>query len=203
MTGSFYHQGQSPRNTLFAGDRTGSNYFMVMDKQYATWTGDPKTSTASTTAAQFTSGRINPNFANNVTTFTFNAFAQFGGLEFFGNYDMAEGANSPAEKSSTLGNRKMTQVAADVLYRFGSSKNVYVGARYNAVTVQEGFLNADKSAYLDTKIDRLAIAAGWFLLDQVFLKAEYMMQNCNDYPAGNVRNGGKISGLTVQAVVGF
>ncbi len=203
VTGSFYHQGQSPRNTLFAGDRTGSNYFMVMDKQYATWTGDPKTSTASSSTAQFTSGRINPNFANNVTTVTFNAFAQFGGFEFFGNYDMAEGANSPAEKSSVLGNRKMTQLAADVLYRFGSSKNVYVGARYNAVTLQEGFLNADKSAYLDTKVDRFAIAAGWFLLDQVFLKAEYMMQNYNDYPLGNVRNGGTISGLTVQAVVGF
>lgn len=203
ITGSFYSQSQSPRNTLFAGDRTGSNYFMVMDKQYATWTGDPKTSTASTTAAQFTSGRVNPGFANNVTSFTFNAFAQFGGLEFFGNFDMAEGANSPTEKESTLGNRKMTQIAADLLYRFGSSKNFYVGARYNMVTLQEGFLNTDRSAYLDTKVDRIAFAAGWFLLDQVFLKAEYMMQNFNDYPTGNVRNGGKISGLTVQAVVGF
>ena len=65
------------------------------------------------------------------------------------------------------------------------------------------FLQWSGPRYLDTKIDRLAIAAGWFLLDQVFLKAEYMMQNYNDYPAGNVRNGGKISGLTVQAVVGF
>ncbi|MBU3741707.1 MAG: hypothetical protein FGM24_05415 [Candidatus Kapabacteria bacterium] len=203
VTGSFYTQSQSPRNTLFAGDRTGSNYYMVMEKQYATWTGDPKTSTSSSTTAQFTSGRINPNFANNVTSLTFNAFAQFGGLEFFGNYDMVEGANSPAEKASALGNRKMSQIAADLLYRFGSSKNFYVGARYNMVTLEEGGLNADRSAYLETSVDRIAVAAGWFLLDQIFLKAEYMMQNYNDFAVGNFRNGGKISGLTLQAVVGF
>lgn len=204
VTGSFYTQSQSPRNTLFAGDRTGSNYYMTMEKQYSAWTGDPKTSTASSTSSQFTSGRISPNFANNVTSFTFNAFAQFGGFEFFGNYDMAEGAASPTEKESALGNRKMSQLAADVLYRFGSSKNFYVGARYNQVKLQEsGVLTEDKSAYLDMTVDRIAFAAGWFLLDQVFLKAEYMMQNYNDFPVNNFRNGGKISGLTIQAVVGF
>lgn len=198
ITGSMYTQSQSPRNTLFWGDRTGSNYFMVMEKAYSTYN-----TTASSTTAQAWSGRLNPNFGNNVTAFEFNAFAQFGGFEFFGTYDMASGANSPAEHESSLGDRKMSQIAADVLYRFGSTKNFYVGARYNMVTMEEGFKNTAGDAYLETKADRLAFAAGWFLLDQVFLKAEYMMQNYNDFPAGNYRTDGKISGLTLQAVVGF
>jgi hypothetical protein len=198
VSGSVYTQSQSPRNTLFWGDRTGSNYFMTMEKAFSTYN-----TVASSTTAQAWSGRINPNFGNNVTAFEFNAFAQFGGLEFFGTYNMASGSNSPAEHNSSLGDRDLSQLAADVLYRFGSTRNFYVGARYNMVTVQEGSKTTDGSAYFDTNVNRLAFAAGWFLLDQVFLKAEYMMQNYTDVAPGNYRVDGKISGLTLQAVVGF
>src|SRR5688500_18173125 len=35
-TASFYHNGSSGGNTLYSGDRTGSNYFMVMEKTGST-----------------------------------------------------------------------------------------------------------------------------------------------------------------------
>lgn len=197
LTGSMYTQAQSPRNTLFNGDRTGSNYYMVMEKQYSTYS-----TVQSSTTSQAWSGRVFPNFTNNVTAFQINGFLQFGGLEFFGTYDMASGASSAKERDiDTLGNRKMSQIAAELIYRFGNSRNFYVGGRYNAATVEEGARGP--GAYLQTKIDRISIAAGWYLLDQVFLKAEYMMQNYKDYLPNDYRNGGKISGLTIQAVVGF
>ncbi|MCX6139508.1 MAG: hypothetical protein NTX15_01520, partial [Candidatus Kapabacteria bacterium] len=93
--------------------------------------------------------------------------------------------------------------AADLVYRFGNTRNFYLGARYNGVTAEEGPLTTDKSAYLKTSSTRLAFAAGWYILDQLFLKAEYMMQDYKDYAVTDYRNGGKINGLTIQAVVGF
>ncbi|MBC8124981.1 MAG: hypothetical protein H7X70_04540 [Candidatus Kapabacteria bacterium] len=197
LTGSMYAQSQSPRNTLYWGDRTGSNYYMVMEKQFATFN-----TVQSSTTSQAWSGRVNPNFANNVTAFQFNGFLQFGGLEFFGTYDMASGANSPRERDTdTLGNRKMSQLGLDLIFRFGATRNFYVAGRYNAATVEEGPRGV--GSYVQTKIDRIAIAAGWFLIDQVFLKAEYMMQNYNDYLPNDYRNAGKISGLSIQAAIGF
>lgn len=198
VTGSVYTQSQSPRNTLMWGDRTGSNYYMVMEKQFATFP-----TTASTPVNQAWSGRINPNMANNITAFEFNGLVQYGGLEFFGTYNMATGANSPAEAASALGDRKMSQLAAELLYRFGKNNDFYVGGRYNMVTLQDGSKTTDGTAYLETSVDRISIAGGWFILDQVFLKAEYMMQNYNDYAATDFRNGGKINGFILQAVVGF
>lgn len=212
VTGSMYTQHQSPRNTLYAGDRTGSNYFMIMEKAYSTWTGNPATSTASSYSSQFTSGRINPNFTNNVTAFMFNGMVQFGGLEFFGTYEMAQGANSATQRDvDSLGNRSMNQIAADLIYRFGNNREFYVAGRYNAVTLEEG--SRSGGAYVQTKSDRIAVAAGWYILDQLFLKAEYMMQNWTDYglipqtpttgPKSDYRTNGKASGVTIQAVVGF
>lgn len=195
VSGSMYTQSQSPRNTLLWGDRTGSNYYMVMEKAM-------QGTTASSTTAQAWSGRLNPNFANNVTMFEFNAFLQLGGLEFFGTYNMGSGSSTPAQKESTLGDRSMNQLAADILYRFGSARNIYVGARYNVANIEFGDLNTD-GEYNMSSSDRIAIAAGWYILDQMLLKGEYMMQNYNDFATGDYRNEGKINGFIIQAVVGF
>jgi hypothetical protein len=196
VTGSMYTQSQSPRNTLLWGDRTGSNYYMVMEKAMQNPT------TASSTTAQAWSGRLNPNFANNITMFEFNAFLQLGGLEFFGTYNMGSGSSTPAQKASTLGDRSMNQLAADLLYRFGAARNIYVGARYNVANIELGNLDT-AGEYAMSSSDRIAIAAGWYILDQMLLKGEYMMQNYNDFATGDYRNEGKINGFIIQAVVGF
>lgn len=61
-------------NVLYSGDRAGSRYYMVLENS------------AATEAAQFTSGRINPGFRDNSTSYMINPFIKFQGAEFFGMY---------------------------------------------------------------------------------------------------------------------
>ncbi len=180
VTGSFYNDNSSQNNTLFWGDRTGSNYFLVMEK------------TGSTTTAQAWSGRFNPRFSDKISSMTFNAFIKYKGLEFFGNYDNVSGRTS-AENAD----RKLSQIAADLVYRIGTRENTFLGFRYNQVTAREVGSTADIS------INRTAFAAGWFVTPTILLKGEYMLQNYNDFASTDIRSGGKISGFTVEAIVGF
>ena len=200
-TGSIYTQGKSPRNTLFAGDRTGSHYWGVMDP-----------AGANLTSSAFRSGRLNPNFSDHLTAIAFNVLLDVGlgnagAIELFGNYDMGTGNN--VEETDDVKDRSFSQIAADLIYRIGASRDVYVGVRYNLVTIESNNTWVDENGdYLQQKVDRLAIGAGWFILDYVLLKGEYVMQNYNDYAYNgqvldDVLNGGKFSGVVIEAVVGF
>lgn len=193
LTGSLYTQSKSPRNTMLQGDRAGSNYFGVMEA-----------AGANLTSAAW-SGRVNPNFADHLTLMQFNTLLDYnigsaGNIELFATYEMGTGNN--VEATDAVKDRAFNQLAADLVYRIGRSKDVYVGARYNLVNVELGGKDAN-GEYTQSSIDRLAVGAGWFVLDQVLLKGEYVMQNYNDYPANNRLNGGKFSGVVLQAVVGF
>lgn len=170
--------------TLYSGDRAGSNYQNIMEAK--------PLGTAYT--GMFSSGRFNPGFTKNITAVMLNGFVKYGGLELFGTYETANG------KSKTeLGNRDMTQLAGDVLYRFGKNENLYVGARYNTVNSELVF----SGKIQEVNIDRTAFAAGWFVTKNVLLKGEYVQQNYKDFPAADFRNGGKFNGYVVEAVVGF
>jgi hypothetical protein len=128
LTGSFYTTKSSVSNTLFGGDRTGSNYQYVLQPTTASLTGNAF------------AGRFNPGFSDNVTSFMINPFVKIGGLEFFGTYEAAQGnsalengevkysditknatANHDGSAIKKLDNRKSTQFAADLLYRFGQN----------------------------------------------------------------------------------
>jgi hypothetical protein len=194
LTGSLYNQGKSPRNTLFFGDRTGSHYFMVVEKEYQNAT------TKSSTANQAWSGRLNPNFSDHLMALQFNGLVELGlgsagTLEFFGTYEMGSGNN--VEKTDATPDREFTQIAADLIFRFGKAKDVYVGGRFNSVDLDQG------GALSDTKHTRIAVAAGWFLLDFVMLKGEYVMQTYDGYPTSDWRSGAEFNGVVLEAVVGF
>lgn len=127
VTGSGYMISSAQSNTLFWGDRTGSNYWMVMEPTSASYT------------ANAWSGRLNPGMSDKVTAFQFNAFVKAGGFELFGTYETAKG-RGPNDKDlsgdptgKTALDRKFNQIAADALFRFGSNENFYVGGRYNMV----------------------------------------------------------------------
>mgnify|MGYP000935100305 CR=1 FL=1 len=94
--------------------------------------------------------------------------------------------------------RKFNQIAADVLYRFGAKENVYLGARYNMV---KG--NMITSSTTEQSISRIAIAGGWFVTDNVMIKAEYVTQSYKDYPVKNIFSEGKFDGVVFEAAVGF
>ncbi|RRN76694.1 porin, partial [Pseudoxanthomonas sp. SGD-10] len=180
LAGSLYHNGNSGRNTLYAGDRTGSNYFMVMDPESGSYT------------ANYTSGRFSPNFTNKITAAMFNAFVKYEGAELFGTYEIANGRTA-AETAE----RDATQIAIEGIYRFGERENVFLGARYNTVKAE---LAAGAN---DVQIDRVAIGAGWFLTKNILLKGEYVNQKYKDFEPTDIRAGGKFNGYVIQAVVGF
>lgn len=186
LTASIYTNSSNAGSglTLFGGDRTGSNYQNVMEK------GVPGALPASTAVAF--SGRVNPGFSKKINAIMLNAFVKTGGFEFFGTYETAKGRT----KAETA-DRKANQFAVEGIYRFGTTENLFVGARYNTVTASlAGFVN-------DITVRRTSLAAGWFLTKSVLLKAEIVNQQYLDYPVTDYRATGKFSGYVIEAVVGF
>lgn len=182
LSGSFYHDGSSGGNTLFGGDRAGSNYFMVMEKA----------GTGVTYATNAFSGRLNPGFGKKVDAVQLNGFIKVIGFEVFGTYETARGRSV-----TETYNRHVQQYAIDWLYRFGNNENFFIGARYNSVKARlAGFAD-------DVTIDRTAMAAGFFLTRNILLKGELVSQRYRDFPSEDYRNGGKFDGYVIQAVVGF
>jgi len=179
LTGSIYHTGGSNRNTLYAGDRTGSRYYLVVEPEGAT------------TAANFTSGRFNPGQTDNITAMVLNPFVKVGGLEFFGNLEQSKGKAANETKD-----RKWNQIGADLVYRFGNTENFYLAGRYNKV-------NGELQDGSEPSIDRVQIGGGWFVTKNILAKLEYVNQNYNDFGALDVRNGGKFNGLMIEGVIAF
>lgn len=188
FSASGYH---NPHNggsglTMYWGDRTGSNYQLVMETVGA----DVKT--------QAWSGRINPSFGGKQTSGMFNAFAEYKGLEFFGTYEIAKGRQLWETKD-----RDMSQFAADLIYRFGPSRNFFVGGRYNVVNLDTQFGTTTAQKVQEVKIDRFVVSGGWFMTKNILMKLEYMNQKYNDYPTNDYRYGGKFNGLVFEATIGF
>ncbi len=119
FSGSYYTNSSSGGLTLYGGDRTGSNYFMAMEKAGGTY------------AANAFSGRLNPGFSKKLEALQFNGFIKAGGMEVFATYEAANGRT----KTETT-NRKATQYAVDGIYRFGKEENLFLGVRYNAVSAR-------------------------------------------------------------------
>jgi hypothetical protein len=180
LTGSIYRESSTSSSTLFGGDRTGSHYFLVLEN------------TLATPSANAFSGRFNPSFSDEVTTFMINPFIKYSGLEFFGTFESAEG-RTVAEVSK----RKATQLAADLLYRFGASENFWVGARYNSVKATL------PTSLVDVTINRIVGSVGWFITPNVMMKVEYVNQEYKDFPTTDIRNGGKFSGAVIEAALGL
>lgn len=187
VAGSFYHNNSAGNNgnTLYGGDRTGSNYFMVMEQAVVN-------GAAPTYASAAFSGRFNPNFTKKIDAFQFNGFVKTYGLEIFGTYEIAKGRTKTEADS-----RDAKQFAIEGVYRFGQKENVFIGARYNTVTSE--ILGSPE----EIKINRASFAAGWFLTKNVLLKGEYVNQKYKDFAVTDYRNGGEFKGYVIQAVVGF
>lgn len=184
LTGSMYTTKKSNSNTLYGGDRTGSRYYLVLANGAA----------ATTAAANFATGRFNPGFRSEITSIIINPYVKFQGIEFFGNIEFANGA--AATETAT---RAASQYAADLIYRFGSTEQFYVGGRYNTVA-SELLFGATKT---DITIDRIVGAAGWFVTPNILAKLEYVTQTYDGYPANNILAEGKFNGLMISANVGF
>ena len=182
LSASMYHNPSISRNTLYAGDRTGSHYFMMMEPASGTY------------ASNFTSGRFNPGMTNRVTSFMINPFVKYQGLELFGTYETTKGG-----LYTETADRSWNQLAVEGIFRFLPDEQAYVGARYNTVTGRP----SGAAFTRDVTINRLAVAAGWFPTKNLLLKVEYVDQEYLDFPSSDIRNAGKFNGFMVEAVIGF
>jgi len=203
LTGSVYTTKSSASNTIFGGDRTGSNYLFATEN------------TAATLTANAFSGRFNPGFRDNVTAYMINPFVKFNGLEFFGTYEYAFGRNQlengegnrwgTAGASMSVDNRQTHQAAGEVLYRFGKYEKFYVGARYINVssTLAYGQSAASPGTLRDISIDRTSIGGGWFITRNILVKGEYVNQNYNDYPDTERLSSANFKGVVIQGAISF
>jgi hypothetical protein len=188
-TGSFYSVHSANSATLFGGDRTGSHYFNVMENQ------NVANGTVITNENDYSpfSGRLNPGFSEEINTAMGNLFLKYKRIEFFGTAEDAKGRaiTEPTE-------RKATQYAADLIYRFPQGKeNFWVGFRYNTVTA---LLQGNTA---NVTVNREAGSLGWFITKNIMAKAEYVNQNYDGYAATNILNGGNFHGAVLEASIGF
>jgi len=189
ITGSFYSVNSANSSTLFGGDRTGSNYYNVMSNP---------TTAAGTTLTQAIdynafSGRFNPGFSEENHSFMGNLFVKFKGLELFGTAETAKGRTI-----SEINNRGAHQYAGDIIYRFpAKTENFWVGYRYDTVTA------TIVGNSTDVTINRSVGSAGWFLTNNIMMRAEYVNQEYKNFDSTNILNGGKFNGFMISAAIGF
>ncbi len=198
LSGSYYGNQSSGGNTLFGGDRSGSNYQFIMEQN----SNNPSSTTGSGSALAF-SGRFNPGFSKKINAVMLNGFLKIHGLELFGTAETASGRTS---KETT--DRKVNQFAIDGVYRFGASERLFIGVRYNTVAARLADniagTGAGAIAYTgNVRINRVAAAAGWFLTKNILMKTEYVVQQYKDFPGADYRAGGKFNGYVIEAIVGF
>jgi len=201
LTGSIYYNAGSLSNTLFGGDRTGSNYSAVM------YNAAPGTGTAF-------NGRVNPSFSDRITAVMGNLFLKYKimdglSVESFSTYEIASGA-----KASEATNRNATQIASDLIFRFGANEDFFVGGRYNTLTADIAKANAvapvgavlgqDLVPAYTLTVNRLAISGGWFVTKNIMAKVEWASQTYLNVPNVNyILNGAEFHGLSAQAVISF
>jgi len=189
ITASGYTDQSANSNTLFGGDRTGSHYFDVMSSQSIA------NGTTLNDANDYNpfSGRYNPGFTEQVNAFMGNLFLKYGGLQFFGTYEITQG-----REITEVNDRQATQYAGDLVYRFPSHKeNFWVGVRYNSVTAA---MIGDPN---NITINREAASIGWFITKNIMMKAEYVVQQYLKFPGTNILNGGEFDGYMLEASIGF
>jgi hypothetical protein len=189
ITGSGYSVHSANSATLFGGDRTGSHYFNVMENQNI---ANGTTLSDENDYSPF-SGRLNPGFSEEINTAMANLFLKYKGLEFFGTAEDAKG-----RAITEVNERKATQYAADLSYRFPQGKeNFWVGFRYNTVTALL------QSYTTNVTVNREAGSLGWFITKNIMAKAEYVNQRYQGYPSDNILNGGNFHGAVLEASIGF
>ncbi len=182
LTGSWYiNKGTSTGTWLYGGDRAGSRYYNVLHT--ATEGGD-------------FDGRFNARFTK-VTAIQINPFIRFKGLEFFGVYEISGGSNEfttpTVDKEGSF-----TQVAGEVLYRFGKDEKFYIGGRYNTVS---GKMRESAAENMD--ISRMNIGGGWFLTKNILTKIEYVKQQYKGDAWTGRFAGAEFSGVVIEAAISF
>jgi len=179
ITGSVYSTSKSNNNTLYSGSRSGSRYYYMLENVNAT------------ESAQAWSGDVQPGMSRRITAWVINPFVTWRGIELFGNIEQAKGRNGVETADRTF-----KQWAGEGLYRFLDNR-LYVAGRFNQVKGRFAGMTGDVT------VERWQAGGGLFLSRNLEAKAEYVEQRYFDFPATDIRNGGKFSGVMVEAGVTY
>ncbi len=184
FTLSGYNAPRHYSGSIYYGDRTGSRYYLVMKRE---------TNSASDVdiSSNHTTGRWGPGTTDKDNSLMFNLFVKFKSAEFFGTYETAKG-------NYLSGNEfKFSQIAAEGIYRFGSTDQFYGGLRYDFV---KG--NTDLYSAGNQSVNRIQAGAGWFILKSTVLKVEYVNQKYTDFISIYGSDAG-FNGFMFEAAVSF
>lgn len=190
LTGSWYiNHGTSTGAYLYGGDRAGSRYYGILQT-------NPDAN--GVVQSHFADGRYNAKFQK-INAYQFNPSLKYKGLEFFGVYEIADGSEDIKAGGVVVDQAgKFTQIAGELLYRFGPEERYYVGGRYNTIAGKQ----AD-GAPEELKINRLNVAAGWFLTKNILAKVEYVDQKYAGKAWTGRLAGAEFNGLVFEAVIAF
>lgn len=179
LTGSVYYTKSSAAAHLHSGDRAGSRYYNVIGG--GDW-----------------SGRVRSDFGDQVTSFMINPFIQIGGLELLGTIEAVSGSRQGLDDGS------LNQYAAEAIYRFADD-DLFLGLRYNTVDGDLDHSGFGQPANWSSgnSVDRWQIGAGWFMTENILMKAEYVTQSYDGFPTGTPQNGAEFDGLVIEGVVSF
>jgi hypothetical protein len=190
LTGSIYtNHGTTTGTWLYGGDRAGSRYYNVL-RTVADANGVVQGSNFD--------GRYNARFTK-LTAIQVNPFIKFKGVELFGVYEVASGSEDIVQNGVVVDKAgSFTQLAGELIYRFGAQERYYVGGRYNTV-----YGKAAENAASELKINRSNMGAGWFLTRNILTKIEYVEQRyAGDAWTGRF-SGAEFKGIMVEATIGF
>ena len=178
LTLSGYHSPKNHFGSLYYGDRTGSRYYLVMNRV--------KNSPDDVDITKnHLSGNWGPGLTQKDNSLMANLFAQYKGLEVFGTYERFKGTLLSGASS------EYNQYAAEALYRFGKEKQFYGGLRYNDVWNN-----------LDQSVSRFQAAAGWSMVKPVLMKLEYVNQKYNGFTTNYGADAG-FKGVMFEATISF
>jgi hypothetical protein len=175
---SGYHASNNHFGSLYLGDRTGSRYYLVMNRVK----NNPDDVDPS---KNHLSGTWGPGFTDRDNSFMLNLLTKYKWIELFGTFETVKGTSAFSGAGFTF-----NQYALESLFHFGKEDQFFGGVRYN-------YVNNNTSA----SIDRVQIGCGWFLTSNILVKAEYVDQNYRSFSFYGGNAG--FNGIMIESAVSF
>ncbi|MBB3187492.1 hypothetical protein [Microbacter margulisiae] len=175
--------------SLYNSDRAGARYYSILvPAQVVSGTAPNQVLAMNSTGTDITTnqslGHWGPGMTYTDNSLMVNLFAAYQRAELFTTYEVASGTNVQNGPHYTY-----NQFAVEGIYHMGDKDQYYLGARYNEVSNQ-----------LSQSVNRVQLAAGWYLTKNILLKAEYVDQKYH-VPAYTANAGFK--GLMVESGISF
>lgn len=177
------YRNEGATNTIFGGDRTNSDFSMVMEP------------VGSTTTNQFRSGRIDPKLPSDVTTWMLNPYIKYGSWEFLGAVERMQGKGTTETE-----HRAWSQYLGQVVYHLtpiSGEVRPFVGFRYNTVNGNLDVLNPDVT------VVRQQLALGSTLTKYLLMKLVYTDQSYQGFDDADIRHGGHFNGISAEMNLTF